>query len=434
MTRTGRNRKFMKNLSFSIHTLGCKVNQYESERMVSELNRVGWDRVDFSSRADVYIINTCTVTAVASHKSRQLIRRALKSNPEATVVVTGCYADSDRDEISAIDGVGLVVGNEDKGDLPRLLADRLGVYIPDTISEDTSEKQMHTRALVKVQDGCNNFCSYCIVPYVRGDLWTRPEHEIVDEVSRLVAGGTREVVLTGIHLGLYGEGTNTGLGELMAKLVDIRGLGRIRLSSIELNEVTPEIIEIVSSSDKVCNHLHIPLQSGSDNVLSRMNRHYTAEEFIKRTDELRERIENLAITTDIIVGFPGETESEFEDTLKLVERVGFSKLHVFKYSPRKGTPAATFSDQVPNKVKDSRSARLIELGKRLSLEFASGYVGKNLSVLVEREQEGLLSGVSDNYIRVSMEGPSDIIGGLVNIKVNRQEEEVLYGEIKRTTK
>lgn len=419
----------MKNVVFSIHTLGCKVNQYESERMVSELNRAGWDHVDFSSRADVYIINTCTVTAVASHKSRQLIRRALKNNPGATVVVTGCYADSDRDEIAAIEGVGLVVGNEDKGELPRLLADRLGVYMAEMVSEGTSEKQMHTRALVKVQDGCNNFCSYCIVPYVRGDLWTRPESEIVDEVSRLIAGGTQEIVLTGIHLGLYGEGMGTDLGKLLTRLVDIRGLERIRLSSIELNEVTPKIIELMTSSDKVCNHLHIPLQSGSDNVLSKMNRHYTAEDFIKRTGELRDKIENLAITTDIIVGFPGETERDFEDTLRLVERVGFSKLHVFKYSPRKGTPAAGFSDQVPNRVKDRRSAELIELGKRLSSEFASRYVGKNLSVLIEREQEGLLSGVSDNYIRVNTQGPSDIIGEPANVKINKQEEEVLYGEI-----
>ncbi len=419
-----------KNINFSIHTLGCKVNQYESERVAGGLRRLGWGQVDFSSRANVYIINSCTVTAIANHKSRQLIRRALKNNPDALVVVTGCYADSDRDEIAQIEGIGLIVGNEKKSELPRLVAERLGFCKPNGAGEDAIIMPLHTRPLVKIQDGCNQFCSYCIVPHVRGDLWSRPEAEIIGEVSRLVAGGAQEIVLTGIHLGLYGVGAGNDLGELLARLIDIRGLGRIRLSSIELNEVTPKIIELMATSGKICSHLHIPLQSGSDRVLLRMNRHYTATDFIERTGELKEKIDDLALTTDIIVGFPGETEADFADSVRLVEQVGFSKLHVFKFSPRAGTPAADFSEQVPNNIKNERSSRLIDISKRQSAGFAASYIGKNLSVLVERKQGDYLSGISDNYIRVHIDGPEKIAGKLVTVNIAKQEEAVLYGSIK----
>ncbi|MDI6715866.1 MAG: tRNA (N(6)-L-threonylcarbamoyladenosine(37)-C(2))-methylthiotransferase MtaB [Actinomycetota bacterium] len=415
--------------SFSIHTLGCKVNQYEGEQIIAEMEKYGWRYVDFSAKADVYIINSCTVTSVASHKSRQLIRRAIKKNPEATVIVTGCYADSDRKEIASISGVDLVLGNEDKSKIPYLLFEKLGI---ESMNGDGAKPatSLHTRALVKVQDGCNQFCSYCIVPHVRSNLWSRPIPEVFDEVNRLVAGGTQEVVLTGIHLGLYGANTGTGLGDLLARLVEIPQLGRIRLSSIELNEVTPQIIDLMTSSDKLCNHLHIPLQSGSNRILKAMNRHYTAEEFAERTDELKSKIKDLAITTDIIVGFPGETERDFEDSIKLVKKVGFSKLHVFKFSPRKGTPAATYPEQIPGAVKDERSAALIDIGRDLSASYASSYLGKRMRILVEREQGKYLSGMSDNYIRVYCEGPREIIGKLVTVEITKQEETVLYGSIK----
>ncbi|MEW5707045.1 MAG: tRNA (N(6)-L-threonylcarbamoyladenosine(37)-C(2))-methylthiotransferase MtaB [Actinomycetota bacterium] len=415
--------------SFSIHTLGCKVNQYEGEQIIAEMEKYGWRYVDFSAKADVYIINSCTVTSVASHKSRQLIRRAIKKNPEATVIVTGCYADSDRKEIASISGVDLVLGNEDKSKIPYLLFEKLGI---ESMNGDGAKPatSLHTRALVKVQDGCNQFCSYCIVPHVRSNLWSRPIPEVFDEVNRLVAGGTQEVVLTGIHLGLYGANTGTGLGDLLARLVEIPQLGRIRLSSIELNEVTPQIIDLMTSSDKLCNHLHIPLQSGSNRILKAMNRHYTAEEFAERTDELKSKIKDLAITTDIIVGFPGETERDFEDSIKLVKKVGFSKLHVFKFSPRKGTPAATYPEQIPGAVKDERSAALIDIGRDLSASYASSYLGKRMRILVERKQGKYLSGISDNYIRVYCEGPREIIGKLVTVEITKQEETVLYGSIK----
>ena len=418
----------MGNMRFSIHTLGCKVNQYESERIVGGLKDIGWEHVDFASSADIYIINTCTVTAVANHKSRQLIRRAVKHNPEALVVVTGCYADSDREEIASIDGVGLILSNKDKDELPRRIAAKLGMDILSSVDIAGAYRPLHTRSLVKVQDGCNNFCSYCIVPYARGDLWSRPEGEVISEVSRLVAGGTQEVVLTGIHLGLYGAGGLADLGALLSKLVGIRGLGRVRLSSIELNEVSPAIVELIAESGKICNHLHIPLQSGSNDVLARMNRHYTAEVFVERTAELKRRIPNLALTTDVIVGFPAETERDFESSARLIETVGFSKLHVFKFSPRKGTPAAGFSDQISNDVKDARSAALLGIGATLAEQFATNYVGKDLSVLVERRQGNYLSGISDNYIRVYFEGPDDIIGTITTVRVTGQEQAMLYGK------
>jgi len=416
-------------VTFSIHTLGCKVNQYEGERIAAELVKLGWERTGFSSRADVYIVNSCTVTAVANHKSRQLIRRALRSNPDATVAVIGCYADSDRDEIAAIEGVNLILGNEDKDKLPHLLAEKAGAIEPGETGKDVAARATHTRSLIKIQDGCNQFCSYCIVPHVRGDLWSRSEAEIIDEVSKLVGDGTQEIVLTGIHLGLYGTGKKTDLGDLLARLVEIPGLGRIRLSSIELREITPQMIELISLSGKICNHLHIPLQSGSDNILSSMNRHYTAEEFIEHAGEFKRRIPNLAVTTDIIVGFPGETDRDFEDSLRLVEKVGFSKLHVFKFSPRKGTPAAGFDQQISGKVKDERSAILISAGERLSAQFAASYIGKELNVLIERSQGDYMSGVSDNYIRVMCEGPGSVVGKLVTVEITRQEDSILYGRI-----
>ncbi|MBE0448449.1 MAG: tRNA (N(6)-L-threonylcarbamoyladenosine(37)-C(2))-methylthiotransferase MtaB [Actinobacteria bacterium] len=419
-----------KKITFSIHTLGCKVNQYEGERIATELGKFGWKKVDFSARADIYVVNSCTVTAVASHKSRQLIRRALRNNPYATVAVTGCYADSDREEIAAIVGVSLILGNGEKDELPRLLAEKVGELRLNEMAEETPIRASHTRSLIKIQAGCNQFCSYCIVPYVRGGPWSRPEAKIIDDVNRLVDAGTQEVVLTGIHLGLYGMGQKTDLGNLLAKLIEIPGLGRIRLSSIELREITPQIIELASTSGKICNHLHIPLQSGSNKILSRMNRHYTADEFIRHTDEFKHQIANLAITTDIIVGFPGETDNDFEDSVRLAEKVGFSKLHVFKFSPRKGTPAADFDQQVSREVKDKRSAALISIGEKLSSQFAAGYIGKELTVLIERRQGGYVSGVSDNYIRVLCEGPDEVVGKLITVKIIGQEETILYGRIK----
>ncbi|MDI6816074.1 MAG: tRNA (N(6)-L-threonylcarbamoyladenosine(37)-C(2))-methylthiotransferase MtaB [Actinomycetota bacterium] len=419
-------------IAFSIHTLGCKVNQYESERIAAELGAYGWEMVAFSSRADVYIINSCTVTAVAGHKSRQLIRRAVRNNPGARVVVTGCYADSDRVAIEAIEGVSLVLGNDDKDRLPLLVAQELGIGIEPgrrTPGEPAPNTTLHTRALVKIQDGCDQFCSYCIVPHVRGDLWSRPEPEIVDEVARLAREGTPEIVLTGIHLGLYGAGQDTGLADLLAKLVEIEGLGRIRLSSIELREVTPELVDLIAASPKLCKHLHIPLQNGSNAVLVAMNRHYSAEEFAERAHYLTSSIEDIALTTDIIVGFPSETDADFKSTMDLVASIGFSRLHVFKFSPRKGTPAAGLGGQIPKDVKEKRSAELIALGEDLAARFASRYIGKELIVSIERRQGEHLSGMSDNYIRVMCAGSDELLGRLARVRIEKQEDATLYGRV-----
>ncbi|MBS3909923.1 MAG: tRNA (N(6)-L-threonylcarbamoyladenosine(37)-C(2))-methylthiotransferase MtaB [Actinobacteria bacterium] len=418
-------------IAFAIHTLGCKVNQYESERIAAELGAFGWEMVAFSSRADVYIINSCTVTAVAGHKSRQLIRRAARNNPGARVVVTGCYADSDRAVIEAIEGVSLVLGNDDKDRLPLLVARELGVVEPSTraTGESAPSPVPHTRALVKIQDGCDQYCSYCVVPHVRGELWSRPEAEIIDEVARLAREGAPEIVLTGIHLGLYGAGRDTGLAQLLAALVEIDGLGRIRLSSIELREVTPELVEPIATSPKLCKHLHIPLQHGSDAVLAAMNRQYSAEEFAERAYYLTSSIDDIALTTDVIVGFPGETDADFERTMDIVGSIGFSRLHVFKFSPRKGTAAAGLGGRIPKDVKEKRSAALIALGEDLAARFASRYIGKELIVSIERRQGAYLSGMSDNYIRVMCAGPDELMGKLARVRVERREDATLYGRV-----
>ena len=420
------------NIAFSIHTLGCKVNQYESERIAAALGAFSWERVPFASRADVYIINSCTVTAVAGHKSRQLIRRAVRNNPGARVVVTGCYADSDRAAVEAIEGVSLVLGNDDKDRLPQLIAEELGIDFDPIVrvsGEPAPNTAPHTRALVKIQDGCDQFCSYCIVPHVRGDLWSRPEAEIIDEVARLAREGAPEIVLTGIHLGLYGAGHDTGLADLLATLVEIEGLGRIRLSSIELREVTPELVELIAASPKLCKHLHVPLQHGSNAVLAAMNRHYSAEEFAERARYLASAVGDIALTTDVIVGFPGETDADFKRTVDLVASIGFSRLHVFKFSPRKGTPAAGLGGQIPKDVKERRSAELIALGEDLAARFASRYIGKELIVSIERRQGEYLSGMSDNYIRVMCAGSDELIGKLARVRVDEREDAKLFGEV-----
>jgi threonylcarbamoyladenosine tRNA methylthiotransferase MtaB len=456
-----------------------------------------------SAEADAHIINTCTVTAVANHKSRQLIRRAVSASPDGIVAVTGCYAESDKTEIEAIDGVDLVIGNNEKAILAELISSRLGFAAaenmplkcearqnallkdnaeeaePQSIAQDSTSPESkvqitesaqkpnsdrtRTRALIKVQDGCVNFCTYCIVPYVRGELQYKPVEEVVEEASASINAGAREIVLTGIHLGLYGRqsrsitarntaqandaqpaqstqivaaqaahyeaGLKTNLSALINRLIEIPDVGRIRLSSIELNEVTPELVGIMSTSDKLCNHLHIPLQSGSDNILKRMNRHYTTEYFIEHINRLKQEIKDLAITTDVIVGFPGETESDFAQTMETVKAAGFSKLHVFKYSPRKGTPAAGFDGQIPSKVKDERSAGLIELGKRLSESYASQYLGKELEILIERDLGDCLSGISGNYIRVHCSGAGENIGRIVKVSIDKQDGEKLTGRV-----
>lgn len=398
----------------AICTLGCKVNQYESEEIISGFLGRGCELVDFSETADIYIINTCTVTSTSDHKSRQMIRRAVRANPEALVAVTGCYAEREAASISRIDGVRFVVGNKDKRDLSRIV---LGEGGEDNF--ESSKPRLRTRALIKVQDGCDQFCSFCQIPYVRGMLRSRPLLEILSEAEMLVEAGAKEIVLTGIHLGKYGFDAKEsgGLVCLLDRLQSISGLFRIRLSSIETREVTEDLVGLIAHSDKICRHLHIPLQSGSDRILRGMNRNYSAKEYLEAIRNIRVRVADIAVTTDLIVGFPGETEEDFRQSLRVCREAGFAKIHVFNFSARPGTPAATMERQISAGTRRRRSEEARALNEILARNYGERFLKKRLGVLLEERKGDLLTGTTDNYLRAAISGPEDLLGELVEVEL-----------------
>jgi len=417
--------------SFAIHTLGCKVNQYETEAIVSDLLKRGLKLVDFSDRADVYIVNTCTVTGTSDHKSRQWISKAVRKNPEAYIIATGCYAERAKQELADIAGVDLVIGNAGKERIGGIVSGQLHIDNP-AQSPQPCGQHFHTRALVKIEDGCDNFCSYCIVPYVRGKPRSREVDDIVTETSDLVKNGTREIVLTGINLGKYGRDleANVSLANLLKRLKDVPELARIRLSSIEVNDINQDILTILSSSPVFCRHLHIPLQSGDDRILRDMNRNYTAEDYLNTVKEVIAAIPDIAITTDAMVGFPGETEEQFEKTRQMMEEIGYRKVHVFKYSDREGVRASKLDDKIKPELKEQRSKKLLDMGRKLSGNYLRSCVGKRMEVLVERALASKsLTGLSDNYVRVSFEGEEKLRGKLVEVMVERIDQLNLYGRI-----
>ncbi|MBT9173678.1 MAG: Threonylcarbamoyladenosine tRNA methylthiotransferase MtaB [Syntrophomonadaceae bacterium] len=429
----------MKTVAFQ--TLGCKVNQTETAALQELFARAGYQTVAFAACADVYVINTCTVTHLSDRKSRQLIRRARRSNPKGLIVVTGCLAQVAPAEVLRLPEVDLVIGTHARERLPELVLDakknRANLVVPlDKKSGfeklPVSQGGERTRAFLKVQEGCQQFCSYCIVPYARGPLCSMPPAEAVTEAELLAAQGYKELVLTGINLGSYGldlPGQTALLGDLLKELARVEGITRIRLSSIEPTEITPHLVELLLSCRKICRHLHIPLQSGNDEILRRMNRRYNASEFLYLVRWLRSEIPGLALTTDVMAGFPGETEENFAHTLELVRLCGFSRLHIFKYSPRRGTPAAGFPDQVPPAVKEERSKRLRELGDRLAVTFQAGFIGKRVEVLFEEQSgHGRLAGLTEHYLRVTAKVPEISLGKLAEVHVLGLQREGLYGE------
>jgi threonylcarbamoyladenosine tRNA methylthiotransferase MtaB len=405
-------------------TLGCKVNQYETEYVREGLLSIGFQDADLDETADLCVVNTCTVTAEGDAKSRQIIRRLARDNPHARIVVMGCYATRAPEEVGTLPGVVQVV--TDKRELPDLLG-RFGVTdIPDGISRFGDR----SRAYVKVQDGCLLRCSYCIIPKVRPQLTSRPVEPILDEIRRLVANGYREIVLTGVHLGHYGVDWNWGkpksewfrLSHLVERIADLDGEFRIRLSSLEATEVTRELLSVMAAyPDKICPHLHVCLQSGSDGVLRRMRRRWSARSFIDRCGLAGVMLDHPALTTDVIVGFPGETESDFEETCRVVDEVGFSKIHVFPFSARRGTPAAQMPDQVPKAVRAARGRRLAELEQALRDRYFRSLLGKTLRVLVESARDpttGQAVGTSCRYAPVELCGEVPI-GRLVDARAER---------------
>ncbi|MDH7481364.1 MAG: tRNA (N(6)-L-threonylcarbamoyladenosine(37)-C(2))-methylthiotransferase MtaB [Armatimonadota bacterium] len=416
----------------AFHTLGCKVNQYETQRMADALRASGYDVVDFADSADVYIINSCSVTHTADSKSRQAVRTIARRHPGASVVLTGCYAETSPDEARGIEGVSLVLGNRHKD----AIVEYIGRLLPSKVSKTDMAASVsraasaRTRALVKIQDGCDQFCSYCIVPFARPTMWCKPADEVVDEVTQLADRGFKEIVLTGIRLGRYEYG-GTNLVGLLQSLVKVSGIERIRLSSIEMTDVPICLLEIMASEKKICRHLHVPLQSGNDGVLKRMNRPYTAEEFERFVEEARLRVSDIAITTDIMVGFPGETIEEFEETYRFAERLEFSRAHIFRFSPRQGTAAYLMPDDVSPVEKKRRSELLIELAKAHSEKFAKRFIGKTMAVLVEGNKESKLrSGFTDNYIRVVFKNdPKCEAGEIVQVRIADVKENQVFGEI-----
>lgn len=400
----------MKTVAFT--TLGCRVNQYDTDAMRGLFIQSGYTPVDFDEKADIYVINTCSVTNMGERKSRQLIRKAKRTNEDAYIIVTGCYAQLAPEAIATIDGVNLVIGTNNRHRVVELVeqleSTEKQISIVRNIMEQATFEEMplygneidKARAFMKIQEGCNNYCTFCIIPYTRGKLKSRRVEDIVKEAKRLVEHGYHEIVLTGIHLGNYGiellEKPN--LAHVVKALLEIPGLERIRLGSIESVEVSEELVDLMAKDPRFCTHLHLPLQAGSDHILKLMNRHYNLQEFKDLIARLRSRIPGLAITTDIIAGFPGETDEDFEETMRTVEEIGFTHIHAFPYSKREGTPAATMEDQVPEAVKKTRVALLNSLGQKGLQKFAEQMIGKPAEILIEREEDGYYLGFTNEYI------------------------------------
>jgi len=420
----------------AFHTLGCKVNHYETEAIWQLFKQHGYQRVDFEEQADVYVINTCTVTNTGDKKSRQVIRRAIRKNPDAVICVTGCYAQTSPAEIMEIPGVDIVVGTQDRAKMldyiEQYRKERQPINAVHNIMKNRVFEELdvpyftdRTRASLKIQEGCNNFCTFCIIPWARGLMRSRDPQAVIKQAQALVDAGYLEIVLTGIHTGGYGQDfKDYNLAQLLRDIeANVKGIKRLRISSIEASQITDEIIDVLRESNIIVRHLHIPLQSGSDTVLKRMRRKYTMAFFAERLNKVREALPNVAITSDVIVGFPGETEEEFMETYNFVKEYKFAELHVFPYSKRTGTPAARMENQIPEEVKNERVHRLIQLNDQLAKEYASQFEGDVLEVIPEEHAKefgpNMLSGYTDNYLRVVFEGPADLIGKLVKVKITK---------------
>ncbi|KPI48447.1 30S ribosomal protein S12 methylthiotransferase [Clostridioides difficile] len=429
----------MKKVAF--YTLGCKVNQYETEAMLELFEKDGYEQVNSEEYADVYVINTCTVTHMSDRKSRQYIRRVKKKNPDAIIAVVGCYSQVSPEEILDIEEVNLVMGTNDRRkiveEIKKIDASKKVSTVDDIMKVkafeeiEISQTNGKTRAFMKIQDGCDRFCTYCIIPYARGRVRSRDIDSIVDEVKKLANNGYKEVVLTGIHVASYGKDLkdkDIKLLDVIKQINEIDKIERIRLSSVEPILFTDEFVNEVLKMDKVCPHYHLSLQSGCDETLKRMNRRYTTSEYKTIVDRLRSKMPNVAITTDVIVGFPGETNDEFKETYEFLKEIELSQMHIFKYSPRKGTPAATMENQVDPQMKHFRSEQLLNLSKVNFNKFANKFIGSELDVLFEQNIEGnKFEGLTSNYIRVVVESDKNIQGQILKVKINDVKDEYVEG-------
>lgn len=415
-------------MKFRIYTLGCKVNTYESNVMADALKNKGYIEAD--DNIDICIINTCTVTNTADNKSMKLIRRCIKEHKGAIIVVVGCMVQNKQGNID-IDGVDIVLGNVGKSNV----ADYIDEYVKTKkkkvdiydMMDVTFEPMIlnnfnKTRAFVKIQDGCNNFCTYCVIPYVRGNVRSKDKIDVLKEVKNLVDNGHKEIVLTGIHTGNYGaEFDNYDFADLLNDLIKIDGLERLRISSIEATELNDRVLEVIKNSNILVDHLHVPLQSGSDAVLKRMNRKYDKKYFINKIEEIRNIRPNISITTDVIVGFPGETEEEFNETIDTIKKINFSKLHVFPYSKRDGTKAALMDNQVNDLIKKERAKRLIDLSKKLEIDYMNKFINKEVIFIPEYEKDGFIMGHTGNYLQIKTTGNKDEIGKDIRVLIKEND-------------
>ncbi len=420
--------------TFAITTLGCKVNQYDGQAMCERMTALGWRELGFGETAQVTIVNTCTVTATADEKCRKIVRRAVRANPVGRVIVTGCAATTSPERLRRIKGVTAVLTLEQMVRVGEFLETGIEPASGRALDLGISAFSGHTRAFLKIQDGCASGCSYCIVPLARGPLRSRALHDIEREAERLVDAGHAEVVLTGIHLGHYGRdlGSKPRLCDAVRAVLAARGLQRLRLSSIEAVEVDDKLLDLAASDDRFCPHFHLPLQSGDDHVLAAMRRGYTVSEFLRVIDKVRERFELPALTTDVMVGFPGETEAQFENTLRVCREAGFSRIHIFPFSPRPGTTAVDMPGRVAGDLIRRRGSRLKSLADELALDFKRRLVGRTVVPLVEHRRDratGLLTGLTERYQKVIFDGPDSLKGKLVPVIVQKLCGHRLHGRV-----
>lgn len=430
----------------AFYTLGCKVNQADTASMENLFLRSGHQLVSFDGEADVYIINTCVVTNTGQRKSRQTIHRAIRKNPNALIVVTGCYPQTAAEEVKAIAGVDMIIGNQDRAQIVQLVEERLAHRQTDTLdavhklTASTAFEEMaagditdKTRAFLKIQEGCNQFCTYCIIPYARGPLRSRSLESIRTETQRLISAGFKEIVLIGIHLGCYGKENPDGptLYDAVKTVLDVPGVQRLRLGSLESVEVEPRLLTLMQEDARFCRHLHLPLQSGCDKTLQAMHRPYTTAKFKTLLADIKTRVPDIAITTDVIVGFPGETEADFETTCKFAESCGFSKMHIFPFSARKGTPAEKFAGAVTEAVKKERADILGRIDETMHKTFLQAMVGQNAEILFEQPAgEDYFEGLTGNYQRVFVKSSGRNLGGeILPVKITAFDGEKLLGEI-----
>lgn len=431
----------------SFTTLGCKVNQFETEAMTEILEQEGFNVVHDDENSDIYIINTCAVTKESERKSRQFINRAKRNNPDALVVAVGCSVQLNKEKINQETQVDIVIGTKHKGEIGKLIKEKLNEQLDNNFNKNQEEyliesfsgredfeelkiSTVHdkTRANIKIQDGCSQFCSYCIIPYVRGPIRSRNQNDIIEEVKKIAANGYKEIVINGIHISSYGRDKKESgaLIKLIEDINNIDGIERIRLGSLEPNIITEDFAMRISKLNKACHHFHLSLQSGSDTVLERMNRKYSSSEYSNNVEILRKYMPDAGITTDIIVGFPGETEEEFNETYEFVKKIKFSRIHVFKYSIREGTKAAVMENQVDNNIKSQRSKLLIELGESIANDFMKKFINKDMSVLVETQKdENIFEGYTSNYLKVLIKSDNDIKSQLINVNIKNIKDDYL---------